>query len=126
MTQEERIEKVKDAIECLHDEAKRSVWNEYCHAANYPDDWCFRVEDMDEEFQHCAITDVLNRVFYGDFNPNCEYWQYDGYANIQSIELDDLDWDAVAKHCVENDTDLYESDIRDALDEEDEEGSEEE
>lgn len=27
----------------------------------------------------------MNMVHYGEYNPNCEYFRFDGYGNIESV-----------------------------------------
>lgn len=63
---------------------------ELFNALTYPDNWICEMEFLDEIAAGWEPTYLLARAFYGDINPNHEYFQFDGYGNLVSFNyLDD-------------------------------------
>lgn len=85
--------------------------------------------DMDclGEILYGMSPDVaISKAYYGDFNPNHEYFTFDGYGNLTSFNY----WDEcnspilvgeIAQYCVENDQDFRLPEIREILDEDEDE-----
>lgn len=59
--------------------------NDYCAAIDDFDNQIYVIEQFDEIFEGVAPFDISLRIFYGDFNPNYEYFKFNGYGNIKSI-----------------------------------------
>lgn len=112
---------IKEYLENLSDYELFALWNEY-QGENY-DDCIYYMEELDEICESMNPTDLANKIFYGDFNPNDTYFIFDGYANLESSDnLDDLiDVDDLAQFIYDNDDDLNDDDLRDFLDEEEDE-----
>ena len=59
--------------------------------------WCgclehleyFDMEELDLVLEGYTPSEVANRIFYGDFNPNDEYFRFNAYANLESAN----EWD---------------------------------
>ena len=59
--------------------------------------WCgclehleyFDMEEFDLVLEEYTPSEVANRIFYGDFNPNDEYFRFNAYANLESAN----EWD---------------------------------
>lgn len=60
---------------------------------------------FDEYMEGQTPTWIAERIFYGDFNPNDEYFKFNGYGNLESYD----EWKA-NKECEE-----YINEIIDAL-----------
>lgn len=41
--------------------------------------------DFDEMMEGYTPTELAQRIFFGDFNPNDNYFYFNGYANLESI-----------------------------------------
>lgn len=112
------------------------VWNEYCDHVHASDD---RIESMDtlpDFFSGDDIMNVLNRAYFGSdqfddkssFNPNRDFFTFNGYGNLVSIDCigwngyankfmyDGLDIDAVIDFIIDNNDSLYNDDIQTILD----------
>lgn len=112
------------------------VWNEYCDRVNACDG---RIESMDtlpDFFSGDDIMNILNRAFFGSdqfnkessFNPNRDFFTFNGYGNLVSLECigwneyanefmyDGLDIDAVIDYIIDNNDSLYNDDIQTILD----------
>lgn len=116
---------IKEYLENLSDSELLSLWNEYRRAHCYDGD-IYDMEEFNEICGNMEPSDLANRIFYGRFNPNDIYFIFNGYENLESSDyLDDfIDIDELAQHIYDNDDDLDDYDLRDFLDE-DEEDSEE-
>lgn len=70
------------------------------------DDRCYHMDELDELFSGDSATNILNRAFfghdsetwhtdergekhYGAFNPNREYFFFNGYGNLVSTDYED-------------------------------------
>lgn len=112
-------EQIKEYLESLSDGELLSIYNEYADA-----DYSERIYLMDEFDEICdsmTASDIARRCFYGKFNPNDEYFIFNGYANLESSDYleDFIDFDDLADYCIRNDEDFDNQDIRDILDAED-------
>lgn len=82
------------------------------------DDRYFNMDDLDEMLYGLTPTEVLNRTFYGgdadtkdaqgnrgEFNPNREYFYYNGYGNLVSTDYKDYTYhldDYFVNNLIEN------------------------
>ena len=80
----EREKAVLEALEEMDDHALRYAWNEYARE-NDPDDEILTWDDIDELLADRAPSWIVNRVYYGDYQPGAELVKFDGYGNIQSV-----------------------------------------
>lgn len=55
--------------------------NEYCKAANHPDERYREMEEFDEEYANMTPLEIAQDVHMGDFNPNMPLWYFDGNGN---------------------------------------------
>ena len=85
-----------EMINGLSDHQFISVHNELA----YPDDHIFSMDDFNDIFSGYDPIDIVCRVFYGNFNPNDDYFQFNGYGNLESFRylgdiksrfIDDID-----------------------------------
>ena len=71
------------------------------------------MEELDTYLEGLTPTEILNKMYYGDFNPNHEYFQFNGYENLVSFN----DWDVeeyfktyiddIVEALIENYTHIY-------------------
>ena len=45
----------------------------------------YNMEDFDEMMEGYTPTELAQRIFFGDFNINDDYFFFNGYANLESI-----------------------------------------
>jgi hypothetical protein len=64
------------------------IYNEYAYATGYEPIWY--MEELNDVCGEMCAGDLAFKIFYGDFNPNHNYFTFDGYANLESIER--VDW----------------------------------
>lgn len=131
-------EKLRDTLRNMDSEELLYVWNEYTDRANYPDDRIYMMQELDEIYNGTDATEVLMRAFYGhddfgtdktdtEFNPNRDYFYYNGYGNLVSCEY--LDWnkyanryccsiideDAIVDYMIDNKTGLCNDDLEEII-----------
>ena len=117
------IEEIKEEIKAYFEENEEEYneviedldsWNGYLG-----DDRYYNMEELDELYNNTELTEILTRAFYGydemytdndghhpePFNPNRDYFRYNGYGNLVSTDckdytdrLDNYFIDAVIEH----------------------------
>ena len=82
------------------------------------DDWIYDMNSFNELMERYNPIDIANRVVYGEFNPNHDYFRFDGYANLESTDYpeDFVDMDVIINYAIDNDYDYDIDEIRDLLD----------
>ena len=84
------LEKIKEAITDLDDGETVALWNDYCEANNYYDDY-IEYNDIDELLYGLKPSEVLNRVDKENYNESDRYCSYDGYGELYSFDYADCD-----------------------------------
>ena len=54
----------------------------------------FDMEEFDFILEEFAPSEVANMIFYGDFNPNNEYFRFNAYGNLESAN----NWDIIEEY----------------------------
>lgn len=112
------IEEIKEFLEDMSESDIFYMWNEYSQN-NYYNDEIYEMEEFDEIMSNSEPTDIARRIFYGDFNPNHDYFCFNGYENLKSSDyLDELiSYSDLAQYIYDNDEDFNNDKLRDFLDE---------
>jgi hypothetical protein len=114
------LDRIKSYLDELDDSTLLNMWNEYCHEGNC-DDVIYDIEEFDEIFQDTEPHNLACRVYYGEFCPQCEYFTFNAYGNLESIDYYELKnyiyIDDLANYIIDNDYDFRDNDIREILDE---------
>lgn len=128
MDDEVKVSEIEDYLNGLSDSDQYYIYNEYLESVGYDDDRLYDMGDLDEILSGQSPSEIANLIYYGEFNPNDNYFKFNGYGNLESLDYvdDGADFNEIAKYCVDNDEDFGESDIRDILDSYEEEEEEEE
>lgn len=122
-------EKLKDLIEELEINDLLQLHNNYCSEVNGFDDYIYSMDDLDEVCSGQDAFWIACRVYYGEFNPNDDYLQFNGYGNFISfgaygvkeyVYIDDI-----VDYIIEHNDSLYNDDIQNLLDEYETEETEE-
>ena len=134
-TYDEKVEAIKNIIEDMDDSDAVALHNEYCYETNNYDDEIIEMERFDEICEGMTPSDIANHIFYGDFNPNHEYFHYDGYGNFESTNYP-TDWiypGDIAREVVDREKSFENDEIQEEIDswseddeDEDEENSDDE
>lgn len=130
-TYEEKVEAIKNIIACMNESQAVALHNEWCYKTENYDDEIFEMEEFDTICEGWHPSEIAMRIFYGDFNPNHEYFRYDGYGNFESTGCP-TDWiypNDIAKDVVDREESFYNYNIQEEInswDENDNDDDEEE
>lgn len=59
---------------------------EYLEDTNYMDDYIYSMDDFNELHYGVEPCEICRRMHFGDFNPCDDYWKYNGYGNLESLD----------------------------------------
>lgn len=115
----DKQEQIKEYLENLDDSDLLSIYNEYV-SETYDND-IYTMDEFDEICGSMNPSDLACKIFYGKFNPNDEYFIFNGYENLESSDdlADFIDFDYLADYCIRNDEDFDDQELRDILDADD-------
>ena len=125
---DEKVEAIKNIIEDMDESDAVALHNEYCYEINDYDDEIIEMERFDEICEGMTPSDIANHIFYGDFNPNHEYFHYDGYGNFESTDCP-TDWiypGDIAREVVDRECAFENDEIQEEIDSWNEDDDEEE
>ena len=128
MSKEERI---KACLEDMSDTDLIGIYNEYCQENCYSEEEFFSMDMFDELNYGRKPLEIAEYVRDCDFNPNDDYFRdgifgptsYSTYECADEIRTNELK--ELAEYIIDNDESFYNSDIRDALYEDDDEEEDE-
>lgn len=117
MTKEERLQNIIDNME---DDELISAWNERCDSYSYDDDHIYYMYEIDELFHDVKVSEFLSNLA-DDFRVGDAYFK-DGVFGIESFDdiYDVIDDDDLIEYIINEDEDFGNDDIREILDEEEE------
>lgn len=126
-------DKIKKAIrEYLEEASSQTILdlvNEiYNHTGELSDLVWENMENFNEYCQDIEPHKIANWIFYGDFRPNDDYFRFDSLGNFEScsvIELDNYDIDEIIEAIETIPENCIPSDIKDIIEEAEEEEEEE-
>ena len=110
-------EEIKEILENLDDCELLRIWNEFDQYSTI-----YTSEEFDEICGGMTPSEIALKCFYGKhFNPNDEFFTFNGYENFESSDdlADFIDFDDLADYCIRNDEDFDDQEIRDILDADD-------
>ena len=126
-TYDEKVEAIKNIIEDMDDSDAVALHNEYCYETNDYDDEIIEMERFDEICEGMTPSDIANHIFYGDFNPNHDYFHFNGYGNFESTDCP-TDWiypGDIAREVVDRECAFENDEIQEEIDSWNEENDEE-
>ena len=131
-TYEEKIEAIKNIIKGMDDSDAVAFHNEYCYETNDYDDEIIEMERFDEICEGMTPSEIARSIAYGDFNPNHDYFHFNGYGNFESTDCP-TDWiypGDIARDVVDRERSFGNDEIQEEIDswseDEDEDNEEEE
>lgn len=130
-TYDEKVEAIKNIIKDMDDSDAVALHNEYCYETNDYDDEIIEMERFDEICEGMTPSEIARSIVYGDFNPNHDYFHYNGYGNFESTDCP-TDWiypGDIAREVVDRECAFENDEIQEEIDswsEDDEDDEEEE
>ena len=126
-TYDEKVEAIKNIIACMGESDAVALHNECCYETNNYDDEIIEMERFDEICEGMTPSDIARSIFYGDFNPNHEYFHFNGYGNFESTNYP-TDWiypGDIAREIVDREESFRNDEIQEEIDSWNEENDEE-
>lgn len=115
-------EKLIDLLQEMDISKLIDIHNTYCYEISDYDNEIFNMDDLDEICNGQSAFWVACRVYYGDFNPYDDYLKFNGYGNFKSMSKyeagQEIDENEIVDYILDNNHDLYNSDICAILEEE--------
>lgn len=110
-----RYETIREALEDMSTQEIVNIHNAYCQATRMVDHYIYAMDDFDEIMAGFTPTDIAWKIYCGDFNPNREYFWFNGYANLESsdYEPDIIFIDDIARYIDEENDNLQSHAIED-------------
>lgn len=111
-----------EVVNNLNEYNQFCLWNDYCDANSYYDDKLYEMAEFNEFFRDTEPLDII-RCANENFSPNDDYFKFDGCGDPISCNYPDdvADWISVVDYCIQNDRDFGYHEIRDILEEPEEE-----
>ena len=117
-TYDEKVEAIKNIIEGMDESDAVALHNEWCYETNNYDDEIIEMERFDEICEGMTPSDIANHIFYGDFNPNHDYFHYNGYGNFESTDYP-TDWiypGDIAREVIDRECSFENDEIQEEID----------
>ena len=130
MTREEAIKAIKDYFKENEEDFTTAIEELDCYNGYLGDDRYYNMDELDEFYSNVKPSEVLIRAFYGydengnhpgEFNPNRDYFKFDGYGYLVSADYKDyscfLD-DYFVKDYIDNINNVYDvpDEVREIID----------
>lgn len=74
----------------LGDSEQIAIWNEYAY--NVGDEPVEDMDNFDELLYGWEPMKIALCIRFGDFNPNHNYFRFDGYGNLESTDYPASEW----------------------------------
>lgn len=109
--------KIIEILEDMNDDDLLSIWNEYASENGYNN--IYNMEEFDDICEDMTATEIACKCIYGEFNPNHDYFKFNGYENFESSDyLTDLIYiDDLADYIVRNEETFDNDDLQEYFDE---------
>ena len=122
MNEMEKRKKLVDYINSRNTDEIVALHNDYCAAAGYDNDHIYSMDELDEFFSCSKPHWILERAFYGKFNPRHEYFRLNNSYNLESADYIfemPISVDDIADYILSEEDSLGNDEIQEILDEED-------
>lgn len=126
-TYEEKVEAIRNIIEDLDTSDEVALHNEWCYNTNNYDDEIIEMKRFNEICEGMNPSDIAGKIAYGDFNPNHDYFRFNGYANFESTYCP-TDWiypGDIARDVVDRECSFENDEIQEEIDSWSEDGDDE-
>ena len=121
MNEMEKRQKLVDYINSMNTDEIVALHNDYCEAANY-DEHIYSMDELDEFFSCSKPHWILERAFYGEFNPRHYYFWLNNSCNLESADYIfemPISVDDIADYILSEEDSLGNDEIQEILDGED-------
>jgi|DEB0MinimDraft_10_1074344.scaffolds.fasta_scaffold61685_2 hypothetical protein len=101
----EMAQKLAKDLEFMDEHELYDAWHIRCEEFNYMDDSIFDMDDFNELMNGYEPTYIADRISFGEFSSNHDYFKFDGYGNLESTNYlsDFIDFEDFADEIMDND-----------------------
>ena len=127
MDKTEMKQKIVDYINNMGIDEKIALHNAYCDAVNCMDDCIYAMDDMEAVLDGVEKWKLVSMIRFGDFDFMKDFWQVNGYGNLESYNAWELPIYAedIADYILSEEDSLENEEIQEILDEDDDEDDDE-
>lgn len=128
MNEMEKRQKIVECINGMSDDEIVALYNKYCEANRYTDDYIYNTYELDEFLEWRTPTDILCMGFYGGFNPQHNFFWLDGCGNLESadcISETPIFAEEIADYILTKEDSLENYEVQEILDDEDDDEDDE-
>lgn len=83
-------ERIAEALRNVSESELVIIFNEFCSENSYCDDYIYPMEEFDDIMNSSTESEgplwLAQRIFFGDFNPNHDWFRFNGYGNLCSTD----------------------------------------
>lgn len=121
MNETEKKQTIVEYINGMGVEEKIALHNTYCDAANCMDDCIYTMDEMEEVLDGVDKWELVRMIQFGDFECTQDFWQINGYGNLDSYNAWELPIYAedIADYILSKEDSLGNDEIQGILDAED-------
>ena len=119
MNEMEKRKKLVDYINSRNTDEIVALHNDYCAAAGYDNDHIYSMDELDDFFSCSKPHWILERAFYGKFNPRHEYFRFNNSYNLESADYIfemPISVDEIADYILSEEDSLGNDEIKEILD----------
>lgn len=95
MTKMTREQAIKSYVENLTGD-DLAILLQYIHAydGSFEEAIYYDMDEFDEFLSNATPTEIARMIYFGDFNPNDDYFRFDGYGNLESLDWQEISAEA--------------------------------
>lgn len=117
-TYEQKVEQIETILNDMYDDEIIAIHNRYCDANHY-EDQIYPNDDatLDEVMGECTFSEAACKLYYSDYRYNDSYFWFNGNGNLESSynPRDNIFVSDIARYVVDNEDDLDNMDLREAI-----------
>lgn len=84
--------------EAIRNYVEQLSWGDLADLIQYMTayDGCFEeatyydMDEFDEFMSNCTPSEIARMIWFGEFNPNDEYFRFDAYGNLESLDWQEI------------------------------------
>ena len=80
-------ERLLERLEYMDTAELVAVHNRYCEECQYMDDVIYPMAELEERVSDLAPMTLIQMIHCGNFNPNDDYFWYNGEGNLESSDF---------------------------------------
>ena len=95
MTKMTREQAIKSYVEQLSgSELADLLQHMASYDGSFEDTIYYDMDEFDEFMTNYTPTEIARMIYFGEFNPNDDYFRFDGYGNLESLDWQEISAEA--------------------------------